>query len=237
MERLDKILSSQNVGSRKEIGILAKQGRICVNGTVVKKADGKVDPETDTITVDGAPILFQRYVYYMMHKPGGVLSASRDPKGETVIDLLPPQLRRKNLFPAGRLDKDTEGLLILTDDGQFAHQMLSPKKQIYKEYYARLDHAIGQEDIEAFGKGLVLSDFTCMPAQLKILEAGDTPLVSVAICEGKFHQVKRMFQSRGCTVTYLKRVRIGGLLLDPALKKGQARSLTEQERQKIFSQP
>jgi 16S rRNA pseudouridine516 synthase len=223
------------VGSRKEIASLAKQGRITVNGAVVKKADHKVIPEEDIIAVDGKPVSFQRYVYYMMHKPGGVLSAARDSRAETVVDLLPPELVRRNLFPAGRLDKDTEGLLILTDDGDFAHRMLSPKKQIWKEYHARLDHPVDESDIEAFAKGVPLSDFTCLPAKLEILENGDTPLVSVEICEGKFHQVKRMFLARGCTVTYLKRVRIGKLSLDSRLLKGQVRPMTEEELALIFS--
>lgn len=234
MERLDKVLSSQNVGSRKEIGMMAKKGRITVNGVVVKKADQKVDPEQDVIAVDGVEITFQRFVYYMMHKPAGVLSAARDSRAETVVDLLPPEMVRRDLFPAGRLDKDTEGLLILTDDGDFAHRMLSPKKQIYKEYHARLDHPVGEVDVELFAKGLELSDMTCLPAKLRILEDGAEPLVSIEICEGKFHQVKRMFAARGCTVTYLKRVRIGSLRLDETLEKGQTRALTEAERKQIF---
>ena len=235
MERLDKVLSSQNVGSRKEIGMMAKKGRITVNGVVVKKADQKVDPEQDVIAVDGVEITFQRFVYYMMHKPAGVLSAARDSRAETVVDLLPPEMVRRDLFPAGRLDKDTEGLLILTDDGDFAHRMLSPKKQIYKEYHARLDHPVGEADIELFAKGLELSDMTCLPAKLRILEDGAESLVSIEICEGKFHQVKRMFAARGCTVTYLKRVRIGSLWLDETLEKGQTRALTEAERKQIFA--
>lgn len=236
-ERLDKVLASQNVGSRKEIGQMARQGRIAVNGAVVKKAEQKVEPETDVITVDGKAVDFHRYVYYMMHKPGGVLSAARDSRAETVLDLLPPEMARRNLFPAGRLDKDTEGLLILTDDGDFAHRMLSPKKAIYKEYHARLDHPVGPADIDAFAKGVALADFTCLPAKLRILEDGETPLVAVEICEGKFHQVKRMFAARGCTVTYLKRVRIGGLRLDETLEKGAARPLTAEERAAIFARP
>lgn len=233
-ERLDKVLVSQNVGSRKEIAAMAKKGRIAVNGEIVKKSDIKVAPEQDVITVDGKVLNFQRYVYYMMHKPGGVLSAARDTRAETVVDLLPPELARRNLFPAGRLDKDTEGLLILTDDGDFAHRMLSPKKQIFKEYHAVLDKPIGQVDIEAFEKGLELNDMTCLPAKLKILEDGPEQLVSVEICEGKFHQVKRMFASRGSTVMYLKRVRIGALHLDETLPKGETRPLTEAELAAIF---
>lgn len=233
-ERLDKVLSSQNVGSRKEIGALAKKGRITVNGIVAKKADQKVEPETDVIAVDGQEIDFHRYVYYMMNKPAGVLSASRDSRAETVLDLLPPEMKRRKLFPAGRLDKDTEGLLILTNDGDFAHRMLSPKKRIFKEYHAVLDHPVGQADIDAFAAGLALPDQMCLPAVLKILRQGEQPLVSVEICEGKFHQVKRMFLSRGCTVLFLKRVRIGGLHLDAQLPKGGVRPLTEDERSAIF---
>ena len=234
MERLDKILSSQNIGSRKEIAALAKKGQICVNGIVEKNPARKVDPETDQISVDGTPVRYRQYVYYMLHKPAGVLSASRDSRAETVLDLLPEEMRRRDLFPAGRLDKDTEGLLLLTDDGDFAHRMLSPKHHVEKEYHARLDRPVTEEDIAAFANGLVLSDMVCLPAKAEILEAGETPLVSIVLAEGKFHQVKRMFLSRGCTVTYLKRVRIGALKLDPKLPKGQARELTETEIAAIF---
>ena len=215
---------------------MAKQGRITVNGAVVKNPAQKVEPEQDAVAVDGAVVSFQRYVYYMLHKPAGVLSAARDSRAETVLDLLPPEMRRRKLFPAGRLDKDTEGLLILTDDGDFAHRMLSPKKHVFKEYHAVLDRPIGPADIAAFAEGLELSDMTCLPAAVQVLEEGDTPLVSIAVCEGKFHQVKRMFAARGATVTYLKRVRIGGLWLDESLEKGQARPLTEEERDNIFAE-
>ena len=235
-ERLDKVLSSQNYGSRREIGSMAKRGRITVNGQVAKDPARKVEPEQDHIAVDGKTVSFQRYVYYMLHKPAGVLSAARDARAQTVLDLLPPDMRRRNLFPAGRLDKDTEGLLILTDDGDFAHRMLSPKKHIFKEYHAVLDKPIGSADIDAFAAGLALSDMTCLPAAVQVLEESDTPLVSIAICEGKFHQVKRMFAARGATVTYLKRVRIGDLWLDETLEKGAARPLTEAERNAIFAE-
>lgn len=234
MERLDKVLSSQNIGSRKEIAALAKKGRICVNGIPEKNPARKIDPETDQITVDGTTVRYRRYVYYMLHKPAGVLSASRDSRAETVLDLLPEDLRRRGMFPAGRLDKDTEGLLLLTDDGDFAHRMLSPKYHVEKEYHARLDHPVTEKDIAAFAKGLILSDMVCLPAKVEILEAGETPLVSIVLTEGKFHQVKRMFLSRGCTVTYLTRVRIGALELDPRLSKGQARELTEKELDAVF---
>ena len=236
MERLDKILSSQNIGSRKEIAAMAKKGRIAVNGAIEKNAARKVDPETDVLSVDGAPVRFRRHVYYMLHKPAGVLSAARDSRAETVLDLLPEELRRRGLFPAGRLDKDTEGLLILTDDGDFAHRMLSPKRHVEKEYHARLDRPVTDDDIAAFAQGLELSDMVCLPAKVEIREAGETPLVSIVLTEGKFHQVKRMFLARGCAVTYLKRVRIGRLLLDPALPPGQVRELTEAEQAAVFEE-
>lgn len=234
MERLDKVLVSQNVGSRKEIGVLARKGQITVNGVVVKKADTKIDPEQDQIAVNGKPVLFQRFVYYMLHKPAGVLSASRDRRAETVLDLLPEALRRKDLFPAGRLDKDTEGLLILTDDGDYAHRMLAPKKHVEKQYLARLDAPLVPDAAERFAAGVELSDLVCQPAKLEILEPGETPLVSIVVHEGKFHQVKRMCAACGGNVTYLKRVRIGSLLLDESLEPGAVRPLTEEERELVF---
>lgn len=235
MERLDKVLVSQNVGSRKEIGQLARKGQITVNGIPVKKADTKVDPQRDVLCVCGREIVFQRFVYYMLHKPAGVLSASRDRHAETVLDLLPPQLQRRNLFPAGRLDKDTEGLLILTDDGDFAHRMLSPKHHVEKEYYARLDAPLVPDADKRFAAGIVLQDFTCQPAKLSILEDGETPLVSIVVQEGKFHQVKRMCLACGAAVTYLKRMRIGKLWLDESLPAGAVRPLTEAEIEAIFA--
>ena len=235
-ERLDKVLASQNFGSRKEVGSLIRKGMVTINGQLVKQPDCKINPEADAISVCGKPLFFERFVYYMMNKPGGVLSAARDSRAETVLDLLPPELERRALFPAGRLDKDTEGLLIITNDGAFAHRMLAPKSGVEKVYHAVLDAPVGAADIEAFEEGLNLGDWTCLPAKLRVLEEGEIPLVEATVCEGKFHQVKRMFAARGKTVLFLKRVKIGQLALDPNLQTGAVRKLSLQERQAVFSQ-
>ena len=233
MERLDKVLVSQNIGSRKDCAGMIRRGEVQVNGILVKKPETKIDPESDQITVGGRSLRFRRFVYLMMNKPAGVLSATRDPRASTVLDLLPEELSVKGMFPAGRLDRDTEGLLILTNDGDFAHRMLSPKKHVYKVYHAALDGPVGEEDIQAFQKGVELEDMVCLPAGLELLDGQGTQ-VRVRICEGKFHQVKRMFQARGRRVVHLKRVRIGDLELDPALPAGGVRELTEEELSLIF---
>lgn len=230
-ERLDKILASQNLGSRKEAGALIRRGAVTVNGTVARRADEKADPEQDAIVVEGRPVIFQRDLYIMMNKPAGVLSAARDTRQKTVVDLLPPELVRRGIFPAGRLDRDTEGLLLLTTDGDFAHRMLSPKKHVFKRYEATLDIPAVPEDVRRFAEGIDLGDHHCLPAEL--IPLGGTR-VQVKICEGKFHQVKRMFQAVGKTVVALKRLQIGALALDPALLPGQARPLREEEREQIF---
>ncbi len=234
IERLDKVLASQNVGSRKEVGALVRRGAVTVNGAVVKKADHKVDADRDAIEVNGQRLCVQKYVYIMMNKPAGVLSAARDGRQKTVVDLLPPELLRRGLFPAGRLDRDTEGLLIITDDGDFAHRMLAPKSHVFKLYEAELDLPAVPEDVKAFAQGLKLDDMTCLPAELFLPENGTR--VRVRIREGKFHQVKRMFRAVGKTVVYLKRLQIGGLALDPALEPGQARLLGKEELASIFSE-
>jgi 16S rRNA pseudouridine516 synthase len=234
-ERLDKILALQCVVSRKDAGALIRRGVVSVNGEAVKKSDFKVDTLNDEIKVNGEILNFKEHLYIMMNKPDGVLSAARDPKAKTVIDLLPENLFRRGLFPAGRLDKDTEGLLIITDDGDFAHRMLSPKKHIYKYYEAVLENPISQTDIEEFKNGVVLNDMTCLPAELVILKEGNNPIVKVKIREGKFHQVKRMFLARNNKVLKLKRVKIGGLNLDESLLPGEARELKEIEVNSIFN--
>lgn len=232
MERIDKILALHNFGSRKEVGALIRKGGVTVNGSPVKKGDEKIDPERDEIRVLGEPVLLRRHMVLMMNKPGGVLSASRDPKAETVVDLLPPELYRRGLFPAGRLDKDTEGLLILTDDGDLAHRMLAPKSHVYKLYQARLDKPATREDAALFAQGLRAGELECLPAELIL---GDDPCeVQVRVREGKFHQIKRMFHAVGKEVIYLKRLAIGNLKLDPTLALGQTRLLTAEEITKIF---
>ena len=235
-ERLDKILASQNLGSRKEVGALIRAGRAAVNGIPARRPEWKADPEADKITVDGLALGFQKHVYLMMNKPAGVLSASRDPHARTVVDLLPPRLRRRGIFPAGRLDKDTRGLLILTDDGDYAHRMLSPKSHVTKWYEAGLASPVSEEDILRFRRGVELEDgMTCLPAELSVLRQGENPLALTGLREGKFHQVKRMFAACGNRVLTLRRVRIGGLALDPELAEGCARELTETEAELVFA--
>ena len=233
LERLDKILASQGVGSRKDAGALIRKGAVEVNGRMVRRPEEKVDGEQDEISVYGKRLLVKKYLYIMMNKPAGVLSAARDSRTPTVIDLLPEPLRRRGLFPAGRLDKDTTGLLIITDDGDMAHRMLAPKSHVMKRYEAVLDIPADEEDVDAFSKGIPLQDFVCRPARLE-LEKG-TCIARVEVQEGKFHQVKRMFAARGKTVLTLKRLRIGGLDLDETLQPGQARELNKEEIALIFS--
>lgn len=232
MERLDKVISTQTSYSRKDIKILAKRGEITVNGVITKSSDTKIDPDNDEVVVCGEVIAYKKYVYYMMNKPKGVLSASNDKDAQTVVDILPQELWRKTLFPAGRLDKDTTGLLIITDDGDFAHRMLSPNKKVYKHYIATLDDKILSGTKEKFENGIVFEDGTeCQQAFFEQL-ADNKALVK--ICEGKFHQVKKMFAACGRTVVELERVQIGELKLDLDLPLGSARELTEDEKQLIF---
>ena len=232
LQRLDKIISTVTSYSRKEIKKLARQGDIRVNGIVCKTSDIKIDPQHDTIEVLGESIVYSQYVYYMMNKPKGVLSASNDKNAVTVVDILSDELKRKNLFPAGRLDKDTTGLLIITDDGDFAHRMLSPSKKVYKHYIATLEKAVEDSYKERFENGIVLSDGTV--CQKAFFEKLSTNRALVKICEGKFHQVKKMFAACDNTVVELQRVQIGELKLDRDLEPGQARKLTQSEKEAIF---
>lgn len=236
MDRLDKILVSQNIGSRKEVQRLIKDGAVCVNGECIRQSQHKVEAVTDEITVSGQPLLYSKYVYIMMNKPAGVLSASNDKRAQTVIDLLPEDLKRPGLFPAGRLDKDTEGLLIITNDGEFAHNMLSPKKHIDKKYIAELDGEITEDMIKAFESGITFADGTvCMPARLEIDSTNpDKTTAVVTICEGKFHQVKKMFAVCGKNVVHLKRISIGNLYLDSNLPIGSCKMLSELDKLSIF---
>lgn len=236
MDRLDKILVSQSIGSRKEVQKLIKDGAVCVNGECIKQPQHKVNAVADDITVSGQPLLYSKYVYIMMNKPAGVLSASNDRRAETVVDLLPEEFRRPGLFPAGRLDKDTEGLLIITNDGEFAHNMLSPKKHVAKKYIARLDGEITEEMINSFEKGIVFADGThCLPAKLEIdSESSDKKTAVVTVCEGKFHQVKKMFSVCGKNVVHLKRISIGNLYLDSNLPMGGCKMLSELDKMSIF---
>ena len=228
MERLDKILSATGKKSRREVREMVRQGRVLVDGKPAPAADMKVDPQTAVILLDGEPLGYEKFTYVMLHKPAGVLTATEDRRQETVLDLLPPELRRRALSPVGRLDKDTEGLLLLTNDGQLAHRLLSPKSHVDKVYYARVDGALEPGDIAAFAAGMTLGDgLACLPAGLEILSPTEA---LVTLREGKFHQVKRMLAARGKPVLYLKRLSMGRLRLDPALAPGAWRMLTEEER-------
>lgn len=228
MERLDKIISATGKKSRREVREMVRQGRVLVDGKPAPVADMKVDPQTAVILLDGEPLGYEKFTYVMLHKPAGVLTATEDRRQETVLDLLPPELRRRALSPVGRLDKDTEGLLLLTNDGQLAHRLLSPKSHVDKVYYARVDGALEPGDIAAFAAGMTLGNgLECLPAGLEILSPTEA---LVTLREGKFHQVKRMLAARGKPVLYLKRLSMGRLRLDPALAPGAWRMLTEEER-------
>lgn len=232
MERLDKILVSQNICTRKEASRLVRQGLVTVDGETAAKSDIKIDPENSIIKVRGQAVDFKKHIYLMMNKPADVVSATEDNFDRTVIDLVPEQFRRAGLFPAGRLDKDTVGLLILTDDGDFAHKILSPSKKVFKKYYAELDSPPDESTVESFERGITFKDgTTCLPARLELLGGVG---VNVYICEGKFHQVKKMFRSQGFTVKYLKRVAIGSLELDKKLHEGECRELSKYEKSVIF---
>ena len=226
-ERLDKLVASTGRFSRREIKALVREGRVLVDGAPASGAEMKVDPEQSAILLDGEPLGWSRFTYLMLHKPAGALSATEDRRQQTVLDLLEPDLQRRGLFPVGRLDRDTEGLLLLTNDGALAHDLLSPKKHVEKEYFVRLDGPVGEADAAAFREGVRLGELQCMPAELVI--CGNPREAFVTLHEGKFHQIKRMFQSRGRTVLYLKRLRMGSLSLDPDLPAGKYRHLTDQE--------
>lgn len=226
-ERLDKVIASMGHYSRREVKALVKEGLVLVDGRAARAADDKVDPVSAVITVNGEDLGYRRFTYLMLHKPAGVLSATEDNRQKTVLDLLTPELQKIGLFPVGRLDKDTEGLLLLTNDGDLAHRLLSPKKHVDKVYYAELDGDLSQSDVEAFAAGIQLGEELCMPAGLEIGECLHQAFVTLH--EGKFHQIKRMFISRGRTVLYLKRLSMGSLQLDPALEKGNYRHLTAEE--------
>ena len=227
--RLDKFLADMGLGSRTEVKELVKQRRIYINGRYANKADIKVDTETDVVEFNHQRIMYAQYEYWMLNKPAGVVSATRDDGSETVVDLVEGK-SRKDLFPVGRLDKDTVGLLLITNDGQLAHRLLSPAHHVDKVYFARLDHAATEEDVAAFQAGLDIGDEDLtLPAQLEIPNAQQPNEVLVTLREGRYHQVKRMFEARDNEVVYLKRLSMGSLVLDPALAEGESRRLTAEE--------
>ena len=228
MIRLDRFLSNQLNISRNDAKELIKKRLVTVNGGTAKLFDMKIDPVTDTVVSEGKGVTYRKHIYIMLNKPAGTVCATRDRLSETVLELIPEELRREGLFPAGRLDKDTTGFVFITDDGELAHELLSPKKHVYKKYFAILEKPVTDSDIEAFADGLTIDGGEkCLPA---ILERTDNPgEVFITLREGKYHQIKRMAEAVGNKVMYLKRVSIGGVSLDESLAEGQCRELTGEE--------
>lgn len=228
--RLDKLLANMGYGSRKEVKQLLKQKAVSVDGAYVKDAALHVDPEQQIVSVFGERVVYTEFVYFMMNKPPGVISATEDLRDETVIDLLEPLHQHFQPFPVGRLDKDTEGLLLLTNDGVLAHNLLSPKKHVPKVYFAQIEGVVTEEDAEKFANGVELDDgYVTKPGKLVILKSAQLSEIELTIQEGKFHQVKRMFEAVGKRVTYLKRISMGSLTLDENLALGEYRELTTEE--------
>jgi len=233
--RLDKFLSNMGYGTRTEIKKHIGRGSVKVNEIVVKKVGFNINPDTDVVTFNGSEVLYSQHVYIMMNKPQGVITATEDKEHKTVVDLIKSSYGNRKIFPVGRLDKDTEGMLLLTDDGHFNHELMSPKKHVAKQYYAKIMGEVSKKDIVSFQEGLIIdNDELCKPGLLEILKVdlGQSEIL-LTITEGKYHQVKRMFKSLGMKVLYLKRVRIGGLVLDDQLALGEYRELTIEEIKKI----
>lgn len=231
MERLDKVLANLGYGTRKEVKAVVKDCRVQVNGKVIFDSSMQIDPESTELTIDGEAIKYRKNIYIMLNKPEGVVSATFDNYDETVIDLLEPELQSFNPFPIGRLDKDTVGLLLITNDGELNHRLISPKWHVDKVYFAQIDKPVSTADVKAFEEGISIDDgYKCLPAKLEILSSTDDGAdVLVTIQEGKFHQVKKMFQSVGKNVVFLKRIEFGGIKLDEKLKEGNYRELSNEE--------
>lgn len=237
MIRLDKYLADMSIGTRQEVKKYIRQGRVKINEDIIKKPEYKIREDEDKIAFDGAPVAYETFEYYMLNKPAGVISATEDKRDKTVLDLI-KEKKRKDLFPVGRLDKDTEGLLLITNDGALAHRLLSPKKHVDKCYYAKISGGVTEEDVRVFKERINIGtqeepEWT-MPAELKILEKGTVSRIRLTIREGKFHQVKRMFLAVGKEVVYLKRERMGALVLDEELAPGEYRKLTDRELKSIL---
>lgn len=234
--RLDKFLANMGFGTRKEVKKLLKTGAVRVNKQIVKDAKLHIQVDQDTVIVNGEEIEYKEFIYLMMNKPKGVISATEDSKDETVVDLLEIDDARYDPFPVGRLDKDTEGFVLLTNNGKLAHELLSPKKHVPKTYYALISGVVTEEDVLKFKQGVTLDDgYETKPGDLVILKSGETSEIELTITEGKFHQVKRMFIAVGKKVTYLKRLSIGPLELDPTLELGEYRELTDEEVEKLVN--
>jgi 16S rRNA pseudouridine516 synthase len=234
--RIDKMLANLGYGSRKEVKGLLKKGAVKINGEIVKDAKEHIDPNQNVVTINGQEVVYKEFIYLMMNKPGGVISATEDNRDETVIDLLEMEDQVYEPFPVGRLDKDTEGLLLITNDGQLSHRLLSPKKHVPKTYFAVIEGEVTKEDILAFRNGVTLDDgYETKPGELVILKSGLMSDIELTITEGKFHQVKRMFQAVGKRVVYLKRISMGSLKLDETLELGEYRELTDEELEELMN--
>lgn len=230
MERLDKIIASQGEFSRKEVKKLVSQKRVSVDGKLVLNSDIKIDPEKSIIVVDGKELNIKKYLYLILNKPKGYISATEDKKAATVLDLVPDELFREDLFPAGRLDKDTTGLMIITNDGMLAHNILSPKKHVKKIYEVKIDIPVTEKMVKKFAEGIRLNDGECKPGKLEI--TGEYTC-KVTISEGRYHQIKRMFGCLKANVLELNRICIGNLQLPNELKQGECREITENELLKL----
>ena len=229
--RLDKIIADSGLYTRSEATALIKRGRVAVGDEPACSGAQKCDPQTIQITVDGKPLEYRRFRYVMLNKPRGYVSSTGDKRDKTVMELLDEKYSKLGLFPAGRLDKDAEGLLLLTNDGEFAHMITSPSKKVDKRYFIEIEGTVNERDIEILARGIELGDGTkCMPAVLEPAAGG----AFITLREGKFHQVKRMFEALGNKVLYLKRVKMGGLELDPVLKPGETRELTKEEVELLY---
>lgn len=229
-ERLDKLLSNMGAGSRTQVKDMIKAGFVTVNGILAKSTGIKVEPGVDKVILKGQEVKYREFIYLMLNKPQGMISSTDDPRESVVIELLDDYWKGFRPFPVGRLDKDTEGLLLITNDGQLAHMLLSPRKGVDKTYYAEIDGVVLPEHVESFRKGVLLEDgYLTLPAELEINRSDIFSEVKVTIQEGKYHQVKRMFAAHGLRVVYLKRVRMGTLMLDDELEPGEYRELTEEE--------
>ena len=232
--RLDKFLAEVNIGTRSQVKAIIKKGLVTVNGAVAKQPEQKIDTQKDIITYNGQVYQYEQFVYYMLHKPAGVVTATKDNFSQTVMDLLDTE-GKKNLFPVGRLDKDTEGLLLITDDGALAHDLLSPAKHVDKTYLAYLEYELTKENVEALEKGVDIGDEKpTLPAILEdVTKKYDVPAIYITIREGRFHQIKRMLEAVGNKVTYLKRLSMGNLRLDETLALGEYRRLTSEEIEQL----
>ena len=228
--RLDKFLCDAGIGSRKDIKKIIKSGAVLVQGFSSIRPETHIDPECDKVFLNGSPVIYRKFIYLMMNKPKGYISATFDKRLPTVLDLVPEEYLHYDLFPAGRLDIDTEGLLLLTNDGQLAHNILSPKKHIPKTYFAEISGEVTAEDARKFKEGVIIDgDIKTKPATLEILSSGEVSEINLTITEGKFHQVKRMFETVGKEVIYLKRIKMNSLPLDESLSLGEVRELSEEE--------